>query len=434
MIKQKMYDMDNGAPEERRLFEKLYGSLTGIVPAPAASFSMFNYDEKYKDWNIDGIQFVDFSSVVINREYSATHFVGNGLIKINPSIAKGLIIYNNKEYSAASFYKKFKNANHKFNDVFIYENKSAFDKFGDKAKNGVVVIGSDAKEISYNKNDTVPGNKTGINNNTTNVIRFPGNNGLQPLFIIDSKLSDSSAISKLNPQDIKSINIFKDSSAVAAYGEKAKNGVVIIKTKSLERKTDTVLPNTDVSNLTIVGTQKYMSEFSLPKSQPLFMVDGKELIKGENINPNSIESITILKDSNATKIYGEKARNGVIIIKTKIIPPEIKNDTSVPNKSNNKYPMIGKAQRIILDSKGIVIIGGTFTIKNEQTWLVKGILVINNEKENYPLIVYNNKKADRLKNFKTIDGNYKLISLNQKDAFAKYGYSGSDGAIEISSL
>lgn len=35
------------------------------------------------------------------------------------------------------------------------------------------------------------------------------------------------------------------------------------------------------------------------------------------LNPNDIESITVLKDASATAIYGSKAANGVIVITTK---------------------------------------------------------------------------------------------------------------------
>src|SRR5439155_19081382 len=36
-----------------------------------------------------------------------------------------------------------------------------------------------------------------------------------------------------------------------------------------------------------------------------------------SINPNDIESITVLKDASATAIYGSRAANGVILIQTK---------------------------------------------------------------------------------------------------------------------
>ncbi len=60
---------------------------------------------------------------------------------------------------------------------------------------------------------------------------------------------------------------------------------------------------------------------SLPAIQgnPLIVVDGLIIKNGEldKINPNSIESINVLKGNSALALYGEKGTNGVIIIKTK---------------------------------------------------------------------------------------------------------------------
>ena len=59
---------------------------------------------------------------------------------------------------------------------------------------------------------------------------------------------------------------------------------------------------------------------------PLFIIDGvpvdKNGISGmrnplNTINPNDIESYTILKDASATAIYGSRGANGVIVITTK---------------------------------------------------------------------------------------------------------------------
>ncbi|MFY9598403.1 MAG: TonB-dependent receptor plug domain-containing protein, partial [Dysgonamonadaceae bacterium] len=61
-------------------------------------------------------------------------------------------------------------------------------------------------------------------------------------------------------------------------------------------------------------------------NDPLIIVDGLALdnngIKGvanflSTINPNDIESFTVLKDASATAIYGSRASNGVILIQTK---------------------------------------------------------------------------------------------------------------------
>jgi iron complex outermembrane receptor protein len=56
-------------------------------------------------------------------------------------------------------------------------------------------------------------------------------------------------------------------------------------------------------------------------AEPLIVVDGIPLDQANanlnTINPNDIESYTILKDASATAIYGNRASNGVIIITTK---------------------------------------------------------------------------------------------------------------------
>lgn len=52
---------------------------------------------------------------------------------------------------------------------------------------------------------------------------------------------------------------------------------------------------------------------------PLFIVDGKEVSKEKfkDLNPQKIESVTVLKDKSATEKYGDKGKDGVIIVKTK---------------------------------------------------------------------------------------------------------------------
>ena len=60
-------------------------------------------------------------------------------------------------------------------------------------------------------------------------------------------------------------------------------------------------------------------------NEPLIVIDGMQMTsdqKGVNnplalVNPNDIESFTVLKDASATAIYGSRGSNGVIIIATK---------------------------------------------------------------------------------------------------------------------
>jgi TonB-dependent SusC/RagA subfamily outer membrane receptor len=72
---------------------------------------------------------------------------------------------------------------------------------------------------------------------------------------------------------------------------------------------------------TVVDSTKRVRWRGIPEDkQPLIIVDGEALPENEkleSINPDIIQSVTVLKDASATKFYGEKAKNGAIIITTK---------------------------------------------------------------------------------------------------------------------
>lgn len=53
-------------------------------------------------------------------------------------------------------------------------------------------------------------------------------------------------------------------------------------------------------------------------SQPLYVVDGFPIVGDiSNINPDEIESFSVLKDASATALYGSRAANGVVLVQTK---------------------------------------------------------------------------------------------------------------------
>lgn len=56
---------------------------------------------------------------------------------------------------------------------------------------------------------------------------------------------------------------------------------------------------------------------SLNGGQPLYVIDGLILDNADNLNPNDIESMQVLKDASSAAIYGSRGMNGVIIITTK---------------------------------------------------------------------------------------------------------------------
>lgn len=73
-------------------------------------------------------------------------------------------------------------------------------------------------------------------------------------------------------------------------------------------------PGTAKFDLLIRGTGSVNSS-----TEPLYVVDGvpTNSVVFRNINPEDIESATVLRDAASTSIYGSRSANGVVIIKTK---------------------------------------------------------------------------------------------------------------------
>lgn len=70
------------------------------------------------------------------------------------------------------------------------------------------------------------------------------------------------------------------------------------------------IPGNDQTNLLVRGIS------SFGNASPLLIVDGVERMLN-TINPNDVESVTILKDAAASAVYGIRGANGVILITTK---------------------------------------------------------------------------------------------------------------------
>ena len=71
-------------------------------------------------------------------------------------------------------------------------------------------------------------------------------------------------------------------------------------------------PGNDASSIIIRG----MGTFSSAGNAPLVLVDGLAS-SIDAVDPNNIESVSVLKDAASASIYGTRAANGVILIKTK---------------------------------------------------------------------------------------------------------------------
>lgn len=124
------------------------------------------------------------------------------------------------------------------------------------------------------------------------------------------------AVSSINTTDLQSKNV-----GVAGFA-RGMGGLV----KGLRVSQNTGVPG----SLPRVNIRGYTSPLSGSLNQPLYVIDGVPVYTDSpydtaaeignpilNLDPNSIESIDVLKDAAATSIYGSRGANGVILIETK---------------------------------------------------------------------------------------------------------------------
>lgn len=81
---------------------------------------------------------------------------------------------------------------------------------------------------------------------------------------------------------------------------------------------------------------------TINNNDPLYIIDGVPTKDGINqISPNDIESISVLKDASAASIYGARASNGVVVVTTK------KGKTGKPRFSFNAYTGVQQPVNLI---------------------------------------------------------------------------------------
>jgi TonB-dependent SusC/RagA subfamily outer membrane receptor len=135
------------------------------------------------------------------------------------------------------------------------------------------------------------------------------------VYYVDGK--EVSSIKDLNPDDIRSISVLKDKTAMEQYGKK---GVVLIITEKYAQETGMKRKKPGIS---LIGglenvDDKQPIRIGCEGPSPLIIIDEKEYSGDvKDLDPNEIESINVRKDSIALALYGEKGKNGVIIIATK---------------------------------------------------------------------------------------------------------------------
>ncbi len=128
-----------------------------------------------------------------------------------------------------------------------------------------------------------------------------------PLYVIDGYKVTDHVFRQIKPDNIEKISVLKGTSATSLYGSEGANGVILVATKTGAKGTLELLKKDSLANNTLRGA--------------LYIIDGVKSDKAmlKKLNPDEIESMSVLKDASATALYGSEGANGVILITTKTV-------------------------------------------------------------------------------------------------------------------
>ena len=267
-------------------------------------------------------------------------------LNVKLEVDNKLYIVDGKEYEAKTGEIQTDNIER----IDVLKGESGFKLYGEKGKKGVVLIttkkvdkttnpgkiedsGSRSTENMQSQNGeyTISGGMNGtMQKGSENIVITPSSqNGItiratggltgQPLYLVDGIETTSTILNKLSPDSIESISVLKDKSATIVYGEKGKNGVVLITTKKYgqNNKSGNITVTDYGNNSNLLGNPTPFGSTKV-KTQPLILVNGNETGQTlNNIDPGTLQSVNVLKEEAATKKYGEKGKNGVIEITLK---------------------------------------------------------------------------------------------------------------------
>jgi TonB-linked SusC/RagA family outer membrane protein len=231
----------------------------------------------------------------------------------------------------------------------------------DASGNYTLRLPSSVKSLSFNYVGYSTSNKD-INGNTINVSLAPENTALSEVVVVGygtQKRADvTGSVSVVKAADIEN----KPFSSI----DKALQGQVA----GLQSITGSGQPGSSQS-IIIRGSSSITASNS-----PLWVIDGVPINSGDatrlqttgnllsTLNPNDVESISVLKDAASQSIYGSRAANGVIVVTTKkgkAGKTRFRFDTEIGSSNtayeNSKYRPLNAAEYIALTKEGLTNLG-----------------------------------------------------------------------------
>lgn len=364
-----------------------------------------------------------------------------------------LYIINNEEYSTEQLNGK----TIAMDSFVLIDAENAKSKYGDKARDGVIFI-SDGKiiedltselkeidkqdkkvtktflqvkkgekphiwEVSNNPEENSAESRTrvSVSSNASAINIDEGT----PVYILNGKVVERTTINSLNEDNIKEIRVVKGDSAISAYGNAARNGVILITTKPSKLKTS-------INNVKFIPEDKeekedLVNDYRSGKKKILVILNGKEQPKTFNLNsidPDNIKTINVQKGEDVIKEYGKDAKDGLIIISTE----EVVNPGTTT--SNNGEGMQFNPSKV----KTISITGESDDILATQLGTrMNPANVIYFPQEEKPLVIVDGEQKDSDFDMNSI--NPEIIEsvniLKGDNATEEYGKKGKNGVILI---
>ena len=179
----------------------------------------------------------------------------------------------------------------------------------------------------------------------------------KPLIVVDDKVVENNFnINTIDPNAIKSIQVYKGSKATDLYGDKAKMGVLIISTKPEVQFASKPIDYRGLLN-------SHSKKRELPVGMhgfeiPLYVVDGIEQpyeFDPNKIPANKVKSFNILRGTAARNQYGNKGKDGVVIITTK---ENADSGTEFKSVSSDELEKVSKSSASSSQNDGVQVING----------------------------------------------------------------------------
>ncbi|PNW27111.1 M56 family metallopeptidase [Formosa algae] len=160
------------------------------------------------------------------------------------------------------------------------------------------VVEETQETYETNSPDEQDKNTTVVQENSTATVT--SNKAKSILYFLDDKEITPEEMKAIDPETIAQVNVLKDQLTIDKYGDDAKDGVIKI---ILKKDSDNIETSTQSKNTETNKPDKF-----------LIFIDGvdKTGTPLKDINPDTIESMNVLRGNAATEKYGDKAKEGVI--------------------------------------------------------------------------------------------------------------------------